>query len=106
MPYSSRFAFGSADSSLIDWFTAPTGFVAVLRDLEVSNSAAGTDSLDVILMVPGPLSEVVVRFTDVASSATAQWQGRVVMNAGDVLQTFAGANTWGFCASGYLLSAP
>jgi hypothetical protein len=106
VPYSTRFAVGTADNSLITQFTAPSGFVAVLRDLEVANSSAGTDSLDVILEVPGPLSVVIVRFSDLGASLTAQWQGRVVMNAGDLLQTFAGANTWDFTASGYLLSAP
>ena len=106
MPYSSRFAAATVGGSSDVLYTVPAQYVAVIRDVEVWNQGGTSDSLDTFVNVPGPLSLILVRFSDIAAGQTAQWKGRVVMNAGDTFSTYSGGNDWGILVSGYLLSAP
>lgn len=106
MPYSTRFFAGNTIAgTVVTAYTVPADSVAVIRDIEVLNPTASTDSLFIAASVPGPLTVTLTKFLDLAGETAAQWKGRVVMNAGDVLELFSVAQAWEAMISGYLLSA-
>lgn len=91
---------------MVDAYTVPAGYVAVVRDVEALNSSASTDSLFIAATVPGPLTVTLTKFYDLAGETPAQWQGRVVLLAGDGLEVYSGVEVFEVMISGYLLSAP
>lgn len=87
-------------------YTVPAGYVAVVRDIEAWNFGGETDQLFTTANVPGPLAVAVWVTPEVAPNEWAQWKGRAVFNAGDILQAQASSSSWSLFISGYLLSAP
>lgn len=82
-------------------YTVPTGFVVVVRDIEFFSSNA--DSFNVQGGPPG--STAVIWLSRLSSAGTwAQWGGRSVLNAGDVITVYSGSTGGQFYVSGYLLS--
>lgn len=106
MPYSTRLVAAVLDAALDDAYTVPAGFVAVIRDMELTNQGGTATAIAIDLEVPGPLTATIYFNADVPAGSWLQWQGRVVMNAGDVLSISASAYPIGAVVSGYLLSAP
>lgn len=86
-------------------FTCPAGFVAVLRDVDVvAESNASSDVLEVAIEGLGFIWGVQ---GSGGAFQTAQWRGRSVFTAGQVLEaTVTGPGTWHVSACGYLLSLP
>lgn len=107
MPYSQRFAAATTVAGTASTvFTCPANFVAVVRDLQAYNSGGASDALFVALVIPGPATLTLWHFAGVAASTSDQWQGRVVLNAGDQLELFSAAEAFEVLISGYLLSSP
>lgn len=104
--YSIRLFAGQLEAEVNPAYTVPDGFVAVIRDIVVYNETGDTDTFNAVAIVPGPLSLIAWSFADQTVYTSAQWQGRQVLNAGDVLYFYAGHYPWHVLASGYLLSSP
>lgn len=81
----------------------PSGFVAVVRDIQAQNLGATTDSLEVDTEVAGPVEVVIARFNAIAQNDHPIWTGRVVLNAGQQISSATLGNTWSLLVSGYLL---
>lgn len=100
--YSTRFIGQQVATSTPITYTVPTGFVAVVRSISVAPTATGLTEAQV------SLSSAAILFV-VASGTlhvSQHWDGRQVLNAGEVLQcTCAGSNCF-FMVSGYLLQLP
>jgi hypothetical protein len=105
LPYSTRFFAEAISAEVNPAYTVPSGFVAVLRDLELYNETGDTDTLNCELTIPGPLNVIMYSAAEVPTYQSVQWRGRVVLNAGDVLWFYAGHYPWQVVASGYLLSS-
>lgn len=106
VPYSVRLGAADVAAELVVLYTVPADYVAVVRDIEAWNFGGETDKLFTTANIPGPLAVAVWVTPEVATDEWTQWQGRLVMNAGDVLQAQGIASSWTVVASGYLLSAP
>lgn len=106
MPYSTRFFAGSYDAGASLVYTVPALYVAVLRDLEVLNLYDGANVAGLYLDIPGPLQVQVGNWPLGSFGEPFQWQGRVVLNAGDEIQAVVGISSIQMVCSGYLLSAP
>lgn len=106
VPYSTRFFAGTpaAGDELV--YTVPAGYVAVVRDIELLQGYADTQTVYVILSVPGPLTVGFAGSSALASLEFLHWSGRVVANAGDELYVFTNDGEVQVTISGYLLSSP
>lgn len=102
--YSTRFlaVAGGADAS--ETYTVPAGFIAVVRDIDVTLSGDASALAQVALESPNLV------FAYIPASGTAseswQWQGRQVCNEGETLAAVLSTDTFGSIAvSGYLLTS-
>lgn len=85
MIYSERIfggALGLADTAL---YTVPAGGTVVLRDVEAYNYSAAVASLSLSVLVSG-INNHCLQLPLPAPIQSTQWQGRIVLMAGDVLQ--------------------
>lgn len=101
--YSTRFAAwdSSAESPVV--YTVPSGFVGILRDLDVTIFGEGAE----FDLVDGTSGAFVWVVHNTASTSTSfQWRGRLVIPEGAVVafEWSPGADVWGV-ASGYVLTA-
>lgn len=108
MPYSSllvRFASSSSGLHLI--YTAPAGYVTVVRDISVANTSGSSEAYSLYASGnPGPTSAFILINGSLANDAVDQWEGRQVLNAGDTLTLSIGGADFTCLISGYLLSSP
>lgn len=91
-----------ADGDLVTAYTVPAGIVAVVRDM-TAKSMSGSSATISIRVVSGLVTCDIWDVRLVDSFLTSQWQGREVLNPGDVLQV---ASLDGACSvriSGYEL---
>jgi hypothetical protein len=102
--YSVRLGYATVTPSGAILFTVPSGRTVVVRDIEASNSGSATSSLNVALVVSGSgnVGNVLV-LQNVAAGAHTQWEGRLVLNAGDELAAGATAGSFFLVVSGYSL---
>lgn len=100
--YSSRLLAWQADTSPLA-FEVPTGYVAIVRDLDVYSG--GGIITDWKLSVNGVATFAAGEFTIESLPQTAQWRGRQVLNAGELL-VFQSDNSTDGLVSGYLLLSP
>lgn len=99
--YSTQFAAGTeAGGSTTVVYTVPTGYVAVVRDIEVGAQSPPANSVAINYAGVAEIYSV----DTITQYRTAQWRGRVVLNAGDTINVDAIAGTWTYIISGYLLS--
>lgn len=99
--YSTKFAAGAqASGSTSVVYTVPAGYVAVVRDIEVGAQNAPANSVAINLAGVAEIYQA----GGIAQYSTAQWKGRVVLNAGDQINVDAIAGTWTYIISGYLLT--
>lgn len=105
MPYSTRLAVTFlTSSSITSFFTAPAGYVTVLRDLQVGQEEGGPGDFSLYAVGnPGSTNALIVTYPALTSTQTGQWQGRLVLNAGDELAGSVSAGGFTVWASGYLL---
>lgn len=105
--YSQMFGAGDLDDSLppLD-FPTPSGFVAVLRDIDIF-TVLGIDINEFLV------TDTVTGSTFWSAIATPpplnqsfQWRGRQVFPYGTGFTFQAAQGTWGYRVSGYLLTAP
>ena len=104
--YSTQFFAGTVSNAQQELYVCPSGYVAVLRDVQLYNNTAGAiDAFIELWTGAGQLATVAFRGI-AAQESPAPWNGRAVFTAGQSLQagqTGASLRVW---ASGYLLSAP
>lgn len=101
--YSHLFFSGGLTTTASVFITVPVGQVAVIRDVEARNTGGAPDDLVIGWSgVPGfagyffPLSKV-------PAAESLQWQGRVCLPAGMVVQAAANFGSFEATISGYLL---
>lgn len=107
MPYSTSFYAGEilVTDAYQTLYTVPSGYVAVLRDVELVNLAA-SDEQAFLALGPGSSTVPFAALTLAASGGWGQWKGRVVMDVGVTLQLFVETEPTAAVISGYLLSSP
>ena len=105
--YSARLGYATVTPSGAVLFTVASGITCVVRDIEASNVGGAVASLNVALVVSGVgnVGNVLI-LQNVAAGAHSQWEGRLVLNAGDQLAAGATAGSFFLCVSGYNLTAP
>jgi hypothetical protein len=101
--YSTRFIGGTVAEGTDAAFTVPAGFVAVVRDVVVTNAASSPGQISWGISTTAGFI-VAYNFTELGSGASAQWTGRQVANAGEDLFIFAGVEAI-IGMSGYLLTS-
>jgi hypothetical protein len=103
--YSTRF-MDAANTSGNTTYTVPAGFVAVIRDANVTlvTAQAATVGARLFRVGGGIISEFL--YTPTAFGAT-QWQGHAVFNPGEQMEMLAlSGSTWYWYVCGYLLTLP
>jgi hypothetical protein len=106
VPYSTQLLAGQPAAGAPISYVVPSGYVGVLRELDVLNLYDGDTVFVAYLTVPGPVTLQFVNQDIPTFGATYQWRGRLVMNAGDSLELGTTETYCDAIASGYLLSAP
>jgi len=100
--YSTKFYAGTqAAGAQVSVYTVPTGKVAVIRSIEFGAQSAPANSAAVNLFGVAEIASI----ETVNQYRTVHWDGRTVLDAGDVIAVQAIAGTWSFIISGYLLDA-
>lgn len=99
-PYSTRFLAWSS-SELVPVYTVPTGYLIVVRDLDVWSG--GGAMINWQLQVVEGAKFAAGQFTVESIAQTAQWRGRQILYAGEELLFQSDGPTDGMC-SGYLLT--
>jgi hypothetical protein len=99
LPYSTRFLAWSS-SSLVPPYTVPTGYLAIVRDIDVNSP--GGDIINWAVSISGIAKFAGGQFTVAALSQFQQWRGRVVVPAGELIIAGSDGLTDGVVC-GYLL---
>lgn len=100
--YSIRFMAWAA-TELGPSFTCPPGYVCVVRDADIYSGGGAMINWDI--SINGLAHFAAGQFTIEALAQTAQWRGRQVFNAGEIL-TFASDGPTDGMISGYQLLLP
>lgn len=100
--YSTRL-MGWAAETIPPLFEVPTGYVCVVRDIDVLSH--GGALINWVVSVNGVADFAAGQFTILALNQTAEWRGRQVLNAGEQLVFESDGPTDGLI-SGYLLTLP
>lgn len=101
--YSTNFATASPPSGFTTLYTVATGFVVVVRDMELLNTGGLTETFSVFANTPGGSAT----FWQIAASSLTwyQWAGRVVLPAGSSIQcSVPSGGSMQIMVSGYLLT--
>lgn len=101
--YSTAFFKGNVVSGSPQTYTVPAGYVAVLIDVDVDgyiNTASG------LYVGSGANLWMVISGIAVSAHQHIQWQGRIVLNAGESIKAAVASGNCYVAASGYLLSLP
>lgn len=98
--YSRKLAAGTINAGVNNnVYTVPAGTTTIVRDIEVADVLA---LAGLILITQGGIW--IASFTGTAAQyASYQWTGRVVLNAGDVINVDAVSSDWTYRISGYEL---
>lgn len=99
--YTKRLAMGTqvAGTTTVV-YTCPVGRVVVLRDINVVTGAGGANA--VYFYINGVV--YFKTFQNVPAVGSGQWQGRVVLTAGDTLTVTAVLTTFTYVVCGYEFS--
>jgi hypothetical protein len=100
--YSTRLLAWAADSSPAP-FEVPTGYTCVVRDADVWSG--GGAMIDYQLAINTVAKFWAGQFTVESLAQVAQWRGRQVLNAGELL-VFSSSGATDGLVSGYLLLDP
>jgi secreted Zn-dependent insulinase-like peptidase len=105
LPYSRRFISGqTAGSPVVIDYLVPTGFVAVLRDVDIYNGTA-TAVVSAFIVSPGSPNIVMAALYFSAVNTSVMWRGRQVFPAGATIRVSSSTAGVSVSASGYLLRA-
>lgn len=101
--YSTRFLLLDAPSIGTHSYTVPSGYLAVLRDVDaVIGDSIGTEEVAIgingVFFANAPAGS--------AGAPTWSWRGRQIANPGDTIDVGVGAAIQAVAASGYLLVLP
>jgi hypothetical protein len=103
--YSERFFGGELTATDSQIAVVPAGSIWILRDLELLNlGVAGADCSIYAVMSPGGTATV-FRANAVPQYEWRQWEGRVVLNAGDTVHASFTAGPMQLIVSGYSFPA-
>lgn len=102
--YSTAFVSRSCPTTLTTVYTVPTGYTAVVREIDIFNFSGGPGEYSVYLTVSGLSTSCLFSIAALANQATAQWQGRAPAPAGSFLQFIGGSALAQVFIGGYLLS--
>jgi hypothetical protein len=100
--YSTRFLGLRTVTGTTYTYTVPTGATAVIRSIDVMALAAGTTEFYVGL---GTTAGIFVG-TTLTANVSEHWEGRQVLNAGDVLEALITGAAGTIMVSGYLFTSP
>lgn len=101
--YSTRVLMGVVPLPAGLSYTVPAGFIFVIRDVEANNQAAGENNCYIqITSTPGV--GLLAINNPIEPAKSTQWQGRTVLNPGDVLAVGASSASLYVTISGYLLT--
>lgn len=104
--YSTRFVKSALTAANVTYYTVPTGFVAIVRDMTMAWSALARTAGVFQVLLNGANSWVWVGPILASSQDSAHWSGRLVLPAGELIRAAATATgVIHFTASGYLLTA-
>jgi hypothetical protein len=103
--YSSRLYLGPLPTTQGVLYTCPTGVVTVVKDVELYQWSGGALFL-YIAVKSGPAVGTFAGSQVPSSTSSYQWQGRVVLNAGDELLGLSPTANNQCIISGYQLSGP
>lgn len=98
--YSVRFLGWSA-SSTPPPYTVPEGYVAIVRDVDVTSGGGAMTNFALVINTVAVIWRG--QFTVESVGQSAQWRGRQVLNPGDILDFASDVATDG-AVSGYLLT--
>lgn len=104
--YSTQFFCGIISSSNLSLYTVPSGFIVVLRSIELADrSGTSSNNATIFAVAGGTVIGVVTAHVFTAAFESVHWDGRAVLNSG---QGFgAGISvSCGVFVSGYLLTTP
>lgn len=102
--YSTRFGGGLHTGGAGTIYTVPSGYVVVVRCITAYNAGASSDAFEVSAQVSGSLIPIYHVTNVAASSNSLEWEGRVVLNAGEFINVATGGQQWSYTVSGYLLT--
>lgn len=100
--YSVRFVAEHESSGLVS-YTVPSDYVAILRDVDVTNTGGVSGAF--VVYGPGGINFWEWAPVYSATAPSASWRGRQVYNPGDVMAFQGVTSVYDYMASGYLLLA-
>jgi len=103
--YSERFVLTNGNGPWATVWTVPVGQVNILRDIEWVNGATAVSTLSMSVSSSSGAALFLV-VVDWAAGHNFQWQGRLVMNAGDQLLANSTAGNGNLVVSGYAFPSP
>lgn len=101
--YSVRLAQGNVGPAGQVFYTAPSSSTIIVRDVQVYNGTASAVSGGLNILGSGSLSGQFAAVQNLASGGTETWQGRIVLLAGDVIESGFGVSGVYCIISGYSL---
>jgi len=103
--YSTRFVNAQLTGTNTTYFTVPAGYVAVVRTMTAGWSAPANGQGIVQVLLNGANSYVWVAPIGASEIASALWNGRLVLPAGEIIRAAnTGTATVRLTVSGYLLT--
>jgi hypothetical protein len=103
--YSTQFYAGRTGQGETPLYTVPSGNVLVLRDVEIYAATSSDIQFALAVGAPGIVSHLWF-VNPLKAGEWAQWQGRSVLDTGQLLIAVAGEAGVEVTASGYLLALP
>lgn len=103
-PYSTRFVLefvpSSGDAAA---YTVPDGYTAIVQHIDAAPAA---DQPDQIAFAVAAMSATVtaIQIAALSGAFSVPWDGKLVLNAGEVLQIFPSSTNWNVQVSGALLA--
>jgi hypothetical protein len=103
--YSRSFFRGTHSGGQAVVYTPPAGDTTVIRQITAFNFSTTADAVEVAIGVPG--SAVPIWHVNNVSSTNGsiEFQGRVVLELGDLIYVATGAEPWYITISGYDLTS-
>jgi hypothetical protein len=105
--YSTRFVSVAPASTNTVYYTVPAGFVAVVRTMTFGYAEPARSSGIATVLLAAANSRIWVVLVAASTAGSAEWNGRLVLPAGETLRAaYTGTPGQWLTISGYLLSLP
>jgi hypothetical protein len=102
--YSTRFGAGLHTGAAATFYVVPAAMTVVIRCVTAYNAGASSDAFELSVNVSGFVIPIWHISGIAGASSSEEFQGRVVINAGEQLNVATGGQPWSYTVSGYLLS--